>query len=73
MTNTQSNTSPQGAKSVDFNGVGFILIESTVFEIFVFYTRSSYVFVYYRISIDAKYYIVYIMHFESYEYDYLHE
>ena len=29
-----SNTSPQRAESVDFNGVGFVLIERTVFVIF---------------------------------------
>ena len=32
--------SPQPTESVDFNGVGFILIESTVFEIFVFYIHT---------------------------------
>ena len=40
-TNMASNTSPQQAVSVDFNGAGFILIESIVFEIFGFYARSS--------------------------------
>ena len=40
MANRAPNTSPQRRESVDFNGVGFDLIESTVFEIFGFYTRS---------------------------------
>ena len=51
--------SPQRAGSVDFNGVGFILIESTVFEIFGFSTQTCpRFFLYHPISIDAKYYIV---------------
>ena len=43
-------------KSVDFNGVGFVLIESIIFEI---HTHPRFLH-----SIDAKYYIVYITHFE---------
>ena len=36
-TSRASNTSLQRAESVDFNNVGFVLIESTVFEIFGIY------------------------------------
>ena len=48
-TNRLSNESPQLTQSVDFNGISFILAESTVFERFLH-------------NIDVMYYIVYIMH-----------
>ena len=43
MSNRSSNTSPQQTKSIDFNGVSFVMKECTVFDIHVFgfYTHSS--------------------------------
>ena len=52
MLDKASNMLPHWTESVDFNGAGFILIESTIFEIFGFFTCSSW----FLHSIDAKYY-----------------
>ena len=41
MLDKASNMLPHWTESVDFNGAGFVLIESTIFEIFGFFTCSS--------------------------------
>ena len=58
-----SNILPQQIQSVDFNNFDFIMSDSTVLK----YLNSTHAHPRVLCSTDAKYYIDYIIHLESYE------
>ena len=65
MTNMASNALLQWAESVDFNGVGFILIKSTVFEI---YLNSTHPHPSFFCLVLGE--VLHRLHLESYDYNY---